>query len=183
MAKRTGRLLTATLAAGLVLSVGSAALAAPVGGLKQYKVPTANSDPRAITNGSDGNRWFTEGTGNTNEPAKIARITPAGAITEFAANCDLCILTDIVQDAGDDILYLTANDPSLFRFDLSEETFLEPIPMPDGGVRGGELAAHDGDIWITDFNNDSLWRYDITAGTFTQFPVGGSASPATSPST
>ena len=70
MAKRTGRLLTATLAAGLVLSVGGAALAAPVGGLKQYKVPTANSEPRDITNGADGNRWFTEGTDSTLRPAK-----------------------------------------------------------------------------------------------------------------
>jgi hypothetical protein len=55
----------------------------PIGALKQYKVPTANSQPRAVTNGSDGNRWFTEGTEFTGAPAKIARITPAGAVTEF----------------------------------------------------------------------------------------------------
>jgi streptogramin lyase len=176
MSRRTGRLLTATLAVGLVLSLGSAALAAPVGGLKQYRVPTANSDPRAITNGSDGNVWFTEGTGNTNEPAKIARITPAGAITEFAANCDFCIPTDIVQGASDDILYLTANDPSLLRFDLSEGRFLEPIPMPNGGVRGGALAAHGSDLWITDFNNDVIWRFDTVSGVFTS--VASSSDPS-----
>jgi hypothetical protein len=51
------------LAGGLALSLGSAATAAPpVAALKQFKVPTANSKPRAITNGSDGNRWFAEGT-------------------------------------------------------------------------------------------------------------------------
>jgi hypothetical protein len=55
MSRRAGRVLAATLAVGLVLSLGSAALAAPVGALKQFKVPTANSQPRAITNGSDGN--------------------------------------------------------------------------------------------------------------------------------
>jgi streptogramin lyase len=70
------------LAVGLVLSLGSAALAAPVGALKQFRVPTANSQPRAITNGSDGNRWFTEGTEFTSAPAKIGQITPAGSITE-----------------------------------------------------------------------------------------------------
>ena len=84
MSRRAGRVLAATLAVGLVLSLGSAALAAPVGTLKQFKVPTANSQPRAITNGSDGNRWFTEGTEFTSAPAKIGRITPAGSITEFA---------------------------------------------------------------------------------------------------
>ncbi|MGH3308536.1 MAG: hypothetical protein ACRDOX_12705, partial [Nocardioides sp.] len=122
MAKRTGRLLTATLTAGLVLSLGSAALAAPVGALKQFKVPTANSEPRAITNGSDGNRWFTEGTANTGEPPKIASITPAGVITEFAPGvadgCNVCIITDIAQGPGG-ILYITSNDPTLMRFDVS----------------------------------------------------------------
>jgi hypothetical protein len=73
MTKRTGRALSATLAAGLVLSLGGAALAAPVGALKQFKVPTARSEPRAITNGTDGNRWFTEGTSFTNAPPKVAR--------------------------------------------------------------------------------------------------------------
>jgi streptogramin lyase len=107
--------LAATLAVDLVLSLGSAALAAPVGALKQFKVPTANSQPRAITNGSDGNRWFTEGTEFTSAPAKIGRITAAGSITEFTAGvadgCNGCIITDIAQGPGG-MLYLTSNDPT-----------------------------------------------------------------------
>ncbi len=39
----------------------SAAQAAPVGKLTQFQVPTANSQPRHIAVGSDGNLWFTEG--------------------------------------------------------------------------------------------------------------------------
>ncbi len=38
----------------------SAAQATPVGGLKQFRVPTPESDPKYITQGSDGNLWFTE---------------------------------------------------------------------------------------------------------------------------
>ena len=52
------------LVAGLTIALGamlSAAQAAPVGKLTQFKVPTPNSEPRSITNGSDGNLWFTEG--------------------------------------------------------------------------------------------------------------------------
>ena len=52
------------LAAGLAIALGamlSAAQAAPVGTLKQFRVPTDNSQPRYITVGSDGNLWFTEG--------------------------------------------------------------------------------------------------------------------------
>jgi streptogramin lyase len=52
------------LAAGIAIALGamlSAAQAAPLGGLKQFRVPTDNSAPRHITVGSDGNLWFTEG--------------------------------------------------------------------------------------------------------------------------
>jgi virginiamycin B lyase len=173
--------LAATLAVGLVLSVGSAALAAPVGTLKQFKVPTANSQPRAITNGSDGNRWFTEGTEFTAAPAKIARITPAGAITEFAPGvadgCNGCIITDIAQGPGG-ILYLTSNDPTLMRFDVATQSFQAPVPMPNTSALGGNLAVSATDVWITDFNNDVVWRYQLSTGQFTSFAVSDPADVA-----
>jgi hypothetical protein len=46
------------LVAGIAIALGavlSAAQAAPLGGLKQFRVPTDNSAPRHITVGSDGN--------------------------------------------------------------------------------------------------------------------------------
>jgi streptogramin lyase len=179
--RRCGRVLAATLAVGVVLSVGSAALAAPVATLKQFKVPTANSQPRAITTGSDTNRWFTEGTEFTGAPAKIARITPGGAITEFAPGvadgCNDCIITDIAQDPGG-ILYITSNDPTLMRFDVAARTFVTPVPMPNTSALGGNVAASASDVWITDFNNDVVWRYHLSTGQFTSFPVSDPADVA-----
>ena len=173
MSRRMGWVLAVTLAAGLALSAG-VAVAASAGRLKQFKVPTANSQPRAITNGSDGNRWFTEGTEFTAAPATIARITPAGDITEFtpdvADGCNVCIITDIAQGPGN-ILYITSNDPTLMRFNITTESFLAPVQMPENDALGGDLAVTGSDVWITDFNNVSLWRYNIAAGTFTQFPL------------
>src|ERR671910_2065053 len=72
----------------------SAAQAAPVGKLTQFRVPTDNSLPRDITVGSDGNLWFTEGnevfTPNPDDPdapgtthRNIGKITPSGEVTEF----------------------------------------------------------------------------------------------------
>jgi streptogramin lyase len=52
------------MVAGLTLALGamlSAAQAAPVGKLTQFRVPTDKSQPRHIAVGSDGNLWFTEG--------------------------------------------------------------------------------------------------------------------------
>ena len=170
MSRRRVRPMALVLAGGLTLLLGSAAIAAPVGALKQFKVPTANSEPRAITNGSDGNRWFTEGTSFTNAPPKIARITPAGAVTEIPVDCNGCILTDIIQGPGN-VLYFTSNDPFLGRYNWQTGTFLTAIDIPDSNAVAGDLAVHGDDIWFTDFNNDSLWRYNTTAGQFTQFTV------------
>ena len=161
------------LAAGLAVLLGvtlSAAQAAPVGALKQFRVPTADSEPLSITNGSDGNRWFVEGNlDSVLESPAIGRITPAGEITEFPVNCSFCSLSDIVQ-GSQDILYFTSNEPILGRITTSGE-FLAPIQMPETDVLAGDLAVHGNEIWITDFNNDSLWRYNVTGGQFTQFPV------------
>ncbi|HZB40594.1 MAG TPA: hypothetical protein VE487_06500 [Ilumatobacter sp.] len=174
MSRKAGRAVAASLAAGLLLSLGSVALAAPVGGLKQFKVPTADSQPRAITNGPDGNIWFTEGTEFTDAPAKIARITPAGDITEFTPElddgCNFCIITDIAQGPGD-ILYITSNDPTLMRFNVATLSFEPPVQMPNTGALGGHLAVSATDVWITDFNNDVVWRYDISDGQFTPVTV------------
>jgi streptogramin lyase len=172
MSRRLACAMATVLAGGLALS--GAAVAAPVGSLKQFKVPTANSQPRAITNGSDGNRWFTEGTEFTSAPAKIARISPAGVITEFAPNvadgCNFCIITDIAQGPGG-ILYITSNDPTLMRFNVATQSFETPVQMPNTSALGGNLAVSARDVWITDFNNDMVWRYQISNGQFTSFPV------------
>jgi virginiamycin B lyase len=161
------------LVAGLAIALGamfSAAQAAPFASLKQFRVPTADTEPLSITNGSDGNRWFVEGNLDSvlQSPA-IGQITPAGDITEFPVDCSFCSLSDIVQ-GPDAILYFTSNDPILGRITTSGE-FLAPIPMPETDVLAGDLAVHGNEIWITDFNNDSLWRYNVTEGQFTQFPV------------
>jgi virginiamycin B lyase len=173
MSRRMRRLLAAVLAVGVVLVAGGAA-AAPGPRLKQFRVPTADSQPRDITNGSDGNRWFTEGTEFTNAPGKIARITPAGDVTEFAPDvadgCNVCILTDIAQGPGN-LLYATSNDSTLIRFNVATEAFESPVQMPNSNAVGGNLAIQGDDVWITDFNNDVVWRYTISTGLFTSFPA------------
>src|ERR1700687_4468441 len=47
--------------------------------VKFFKIPTSFSWPEYIANGPDGNLWFTE-----YYAKQIARITPAGAVTEFS---------------------------------------------------------------------------------------------------
>jgi virginiamycin B lyase len=155
------------LAAGLCLLLETGAQGAPIGALKQYRLPTADSAPRYIANGADGNRWFTESSEFL--PATIGRITPAGDVAEFGPACAFCILNDIAQGPGD-VLYFTSNDPELGRITTSGD-FLDTVPMPNSNALAGNIAVHQDEIWITDFNGDNLWRYDTGAGAFTEFDV------------
>jgi streptogramin lyase len=175
MVRRVSGLVFVVLAAVVAWS-GSAGSADAAAGtrLKQFRVPTADSHPRAITNGVDGNRWFTEGTDFTNSPAKLAHITPAGAVTEFPveadSGCNFCILTDIAQTPGG-VLYLTSNDATLVRFNIATLSFLAPVQMPNTSALGGNLAISGDTVWVTDFNNDVVWRYSISTGAFAFVPA------------
>ncbi|HJQ27881.1 MAG TPA: hypothetical protein VJ827_00955 [Rubrobacter sp.] len=175
--------LVLALVAVLAIVIGatiSAAQAAPIGMLKQYKVPTKGSSPEHITQASDGNFWFTESFLNNQNasPHKVGRITPDGQVTEFDVcrhpefGFEQCFPTDIVQ-GSDGILYFTKNDAPLGRITT------DGVQLADAGERfsfnGNGLDAHGDDIWVTDFNNDSIHRYDIPTGEFTAFPTPASS--------
>jgi streptogramin lyase len=161
------------LVAGLVIALGamlSAAQAAPVGKLTQFKVPTAGSSPKHITQASDGTFWFTESFLNDQNAQghNVGRISPTGQVTEFEV-CDFCFPSDIVQ-GSDGFLYFSSNDG---LGQIGTDGVVEPfINTPGLSVGGNDLDAHGRHIWITDFNRRSLWRYDIPTGGFTEFPIG-----------
>jgi virginiamycin B lyase len=158
-------------AAGAALLLVPAALAATIGMLKQYKVPTAGSSPNHITQGSDGNFWFTESWVLPPQPAvlhNVGRITPAGQITEFPV-CDFCFPNDIAQGPNG-ILYFTKSDTALGRVTTSGQV-LSDVQMSGTFHGGSGITAHGDDIWFTDFNSDSIGRYTVSTGTFTQYFV------------
>lgn len=173
-------MVTVTVLAGLALVGGTleAAQAAPAEfKYKTYRVPSKSSEPGFITVGSDGNLWFTEGaefftpnpdpnTGGTFH-SNIGRITPAGDITEFRVEGG-GFPHDIVQGPNN-VLYFT-NNQGLGR--IGTDGVVQPFIHAPFSVGGQTLDAHAGNIWITDFNARSLWRYDIASGGFTEFPIG-----------
>ena len=182
--RRRTRLVSALIVAALVGAalVGgtlSGAQAAPaLFKYKTYKVPSADSEPSSITVGSDGNLWFTEGrdfftpnpdpdTGGTFH-GNIGRITPEGRITEFRVEDCSCFPHDIVQGPAG-LLYFSSNEG---LGSISTDGVVQPFIDAPFSVGGQELDAHAGNIWITDFNARSLWRYDIASGGFTEFPIG-----------
>ncbi len=67
----------AVVAATSLLTLALPAWAAP-GTFTEFAIPTAGSGPQQLVTGPDGNVWFSENLG-----AKVARVTPAGVISEF----------------------------------------------------------------------------------------------------
>ena len=159
-------LLVTAIGVALLLASG-AVMAAPIGMLKQYRVPTAGSSPKHITQASDGNFWFTESFVNDQNatPHKVGRITPTGQVTEFNV-CDFCFPNDIVQ-GSDGILYFTKNDASLGRI-TTDGTVLPDIPAVFSS-NGNGLDAHADDIWFADSNNAVIHRYNVQTGGFSEF--------------
>jgi len=160
------------LVAGLAKALGamlSAAQSALIGMLKKYRVSTAGSSPMHITQASDGIFWFTESFVNDQITLghKIGRITPAGQVAAFDV-CDFCFPGDIVQ-GSDGLLYFSSND-GLGR--ISTGDAIQPFIVAPFSVGGNALDAHGDDIRITDFNDRSIWRYDVPTGEFTEFPIG-----------
>jgi streptogramin lyase len=88
---------------GTLLALG---ILAPLAGpaFKSFRVPTANSQPRHITLGADGNMWFTESEINVSQ---IGRIDVQGNITEFVVPTRFSQPSDIVS-GPDGALWFTA---------------------------------------------------------------------------
>jgi streptogramin lyase len=177
MFSRLKGLRIALFAAALAMLVVSVAQAAPIGTLKQFRIPTANGNPTGITQGSDGNFWFTES--HVNPPQTdnhhVGQITPAGAITEFLV-CQFCFPNDIAQGAGG-VLYFTKSDPGLGRITTSGTVLPDVVP-PNSLANGNGVAARGNDIYFAAFNTNSIWRYNSATKTFTEFPT---PTPAATP--
>jgi streptogramin lyase len=160
----------ALLATGVALLVVSVAQAAPIGTLKQFRVPTANANPKSITQGSDGNFWFTES--HVQPPQSdnhhVGRITPAGDVTEFLV-CQFCFPNDIVQGPGG-VLYFTKSDPGLGRI-TTDGTVLPDVVPPNTSANGNGVTVSGNGVYYAAFNTNSIWRYDTVSGAFTEFPI------------
>jgi virginiamycin B lyase len=165
------RTLVGVIAAGLISAPAPVTeAAAGLGTVKHYRLPTS-SDPHYVTTASDGNVWFTvQGAFDPVTfltPGSVARVTPRGDITEFAV-CDFCITNDIVE-GPDGILYISDNDGQLRRITTAGDV-LDSITIPDGSSIVG-LAADSTSIWLADFFNNRVGRFDVATEAFTFYPV------------
>jgi virginiamycin B lyase len=151
--------------------------AGPAGHFKSFRIPTASSDPRHITLGSDGNMWFTESNINVNQ---IGRIDAGGNITEFAIPPEFGqgSQPDDIVSGPDGALWFTAPSgfPNIFIGRVTTDgqfTGFAPECDPLGGCSirpNGITSGPDGNLWFTEGIRNAVVRL-TPSGTFTFFTI------------
>jgi streptogramin lyase len=147
----------------LVAGVGaSGAVAAPT--LTEFALPTANSHPRDIVAGPDGNLWFAEN-------FKIGRITPTGTLTEFPLPGLASGIT-----AGPDGNLWFAEQPNNKIGRITPAGVITEFTLPTPGSEPTHITAGpDGNLWFAERIGNAIGRITPT-GVVTEFPVPTAAS-------
>jgi streptogramin lyase len=119
----------------------------PGGIVREYPVPTPDSQPTAIALGGDGNMWFTEpGVG------KIGRVTPSGQVTEFSAPGVDGEADGIVRGSDGDMWFGEREPVAAFgAISPSGEVRSFSAQFAHGGYPSSVALGPGGEIWFENF--------------------------------
>jgi streptogramin lyase len=129
--------------------------------------------PLSIAAGRDGNLWFTEIT--TSGLCYVGRLTPDGALTEFAVPT-----TGPISGAGAGPNGIAAGpDGNLWFADIAGNNIdqislvgaLTEFPIPTASAQPSGIAAgSDGNLWFAELDGNNIGRI-TPSGTITEFPL------------
>jgi streptogramin lyase len=101
-----------------------------------------SAKPRHLTQGSDGNIWAVLEGG-----AGLAKVTPAGVVTEFAnANLTGTLVTEGITTGPDGNLWVTATN-KVVKISPADPTGGTPTTINDIGAPQGITTGPDGNLW------------------------------------
>jgi streptogramin lyase len=135
--------------------------------INEFPLPSPNSAPNSIVAGPDGNVWFAEDNRNT-----LARITPAGQITEFSLPFGIGQFVfgpdgNIWAGISNGVAEITPQGAILHNYVIPSATSPQLAVLP--------MIGPDGNIWYTEpYQNDLIGRI-TPAGQITEFPIPGDA--------
>ena len=149
------------LLAALALAAPRAARAAP-GEVARFPLP-AGSVPEGIVAGADGNLWFAEhGSG------KVGRITPGGAVTEFALPTPDAQPMQVAAGADGNVWFTESRPGSVGR--IAPDGTVTEFPVCDYCRPWGIAAGPEGDVWFALAAAGEIGRI-AAGGTVTRFPL------------
>src|SRR5882724_10401411 len=139
----------------------------PAGVVTEFPVPTAISFMYGIITGPDGNLWFTESQGGILDAApsggKIAKITPAGAITEYATPTTGGAPAGIVTGPDGNLWFTESNRNNIGKITPSGVITEYAIPSAGSGPQG-IAAGPDGNLWFAESNSNQISKLVIGTG-------------------
>ena len=149
----------------LAVAVSTSAMAVTI---TEFPIPTASSAPRGITAGPDGKLWFTEESGD-----KIATITTAGVITEFATGLTAASQPHSIVTGPDGNLWFTEQSGNQIGRITPGGVITEfAVPTPNG-FPTGIIVGPDGTlIWFTEEHGNKIGHFDpATPGVISELTV------------
>jgi virginiamycin B lyase len=133
--------------------------------------------PGSMTTGPDHNLWFSERVSTTpsSNTGRIARITPNGSLTEFAAPVAVLSPAGIVT-GPDHNLWFNDFTGEIGRITTSGHYTLFPLSAAakDGGGGFGITVGPDGNLWFTE--QRGVIGYITPRGVTTELPKNGDSS-------
>ncbi|HYK54661.1 MAG TPA: hypothetical protein VEV38_14160 [Candidatus Eremiobacteraceae bacterium] len=130
------------------------------GHIDEFTTPTANSYPHTIVTAVDGNLWFTERDAN-----QVARITPSGFITEFSTPTQVSRPAYMISGPDGSLWFSENFNSALCRVDPNQLTFVEYTTPPQFPIVPiGVSPGLNGDVWVTDVNNDAVAIFTPNGG-------------------
>ena len=114
-----------------------------------------------ITQGADGNFWFTLSNGT-----QVARITPRGKINTFRTPS---LSNPAFMTLGPDgNVWFGEGSTGKIAF-ITPAGQITERQFSFFGVSVGITTVTDGNIWLSDQTDHAIWRYNLSSGVFTEF--------------
>ena len=124
----------------------------------------ANGAGCAITAGPDDALWFTEATNN-----KVARITTAGVVTEYALPTDNAFPCGIATGMDGALWFTEGYSNKIGRITTGGAIAEYPVPTA-GSNPTGITAGPDGALWFAEYSANKIGRI-TTAGAITEYAL------------
>jgi virginiamycin B lyase len=148
------------LAAGAILLAGGASAQTA----QEFSIPTPDSVPVSITNGPDGNLWFTESRAN-----RIGRIAPGGSFVEYPLALAASGPWQIVAGPDAALWFTERTGGRIGR--ITTDGVISEISVPAPSAEPfGIAVGPDGNLWFTERRGNAVVRLELD-GRFTEFPL------------
>jgi virginiamycin B lyase len=139
--------------------------------INEFPIPTAMSSPDAITTGSDGNLWFTQGD-VSQATSQIGQINPTThAIAEFPVPTATSVPAGIAAGPDGNLWFTESKGNNIGQINPTTHAIAEfPIPTANSEP-AGIAAGSDGNLWFTEISANKIGEINPTTHAISEFAV------------